>query len=58
MAKDMKRTYEKPSLVKYGSVHGMTKGHFKVFGPGDGIILVDSNGDVIGTIGDAPSSFH
>ena len=36
----------------------MTKGHFKVFGPGDGIILVDDNGSVIGTIGDAPSGFH
>ena len=60
MTKQMeKKTYEKPSLVKYGSVYGMTKGHFKVFGPGDGIILIDGDsGDVIGTIGDAPSSFH
>ena len=53
-----KKSYEKPSLVKYGSVYGMTKGNFKVFGPGDGIILVDDNGSVIGTIGDAPSGFH
>lgn len=56
--KNMKKTYEKPSLVKYGSVYGMTKGHFKVFGPGDGLILINDDGDVIGTIGDAPSSFH
>ena len=50
--------YEKPSLVDFGSVYGLTRGHFKVFGPGDGIILVDSNGDAIGAIGDAPSGFH
>ena len=54
-----KKSYEKPSLVKYGSVYGMTKGHFKVFGPGDGLILIDNNdGSIIGTIGDAPSAFH
>ena len=55
MAKNMKKTYEKPSLVKYGSVYGMTKGH-KFFGPGDAIILVDD--DNIVPIHDAPSAFH
>ena len=52
-----KTLYEKPSVVAFGSVYGLTKGHFKVFGPGDGIILVDNDGNAIG-IGDAPSSFH
>lgn len=55
--KKKKTLYEKPSVVDYGSVYGLTKGHFKVFGPGDGIILVDDDGNVIG-IGDVPSSFH
>lgn len=50
--------YEKPSIVAFGSVYGLTRGHFKVFGPGDGIILVDSNGDAIGPVDDAPSNFH
>ncbi len=51
-----KKSYEKPSLVKYGSVYGMTRGH-KFFGPGDAIILTDNDGNVIG-IHDAPSAFH
>ncbi len=56
MAKNMKKTYEKPSLVKYGSVYGMTKGH-KFFGPGDAIVLIDSDGEAV-PIHDAASAFH
>ena len=57
MTKNMqKKPYEKPSLVKYGSVYGMTRSH-KFFGPGDAIVLTDDDGNVIG-IHDAPSAFH
>lgn len=52
-----KATYSKPEVLEYGSVFGLTRGHFKVFGPGDGLVLVDNDGNVIGTIGDAPSTF-
>ena len=51
-----KKSYEKPSLVKYGSVYGMTKSN-KLFGPGDAIILNDSEGNVV-PIHDAFSAFH
>ena len=50
--------YSKPEVLEYGTVFGLTQGHFKTFGPGDGIVLVDDSGNVIGAIGDAPSSFH
>ena len=52
-----KMQYKQPLVVDYGSVYGLTRGHFKVFGPGDGVILVDNDGNVVG-IGDAPSAFH
>ena len=53
-----KATYEKPTIQEYGSVFGLTKGHYKMFGPGDGIVLVDSEGNDIGNIDWAPSAFH
>lgn len=49
-------TYTKPTLVEYGSVYGVTKGHLKEFGAGDGLFFQTSDGDVpIKFVG---SSFH